>query len=60
MWALDTEALAWRELSVQGSAPNARNAAVMGALAGGRLLLHGGWWPFRETYNGTYLMELEQ
>lgn len=58
-WALDTEALCWRQLSIQGDAPSARNAAMLAPLGGGQLLYHGGWRPFVETFNDTYILQLE-
>ena len=58
-WALDTEALSWRELALERDAPSARNAAVGSRLADGRLAVHGGWWPFKESYNDTHLLELQ-
>jgi hypothetical protein len=56
-WALDTVALRWRQLSIQGDVPCPRNAAVLVAV-GGALVYHGGWRPFQETYNDTFLLEL--
>ncbi len=58
-WALDTQALKWQQLQIEGDQPEPRNAAVLAALGGRRLVYHGGWKPFRETYNDTYVMELQ-
>lgn len=40
--------------------PAARNAATLNAVPGGPLVLHGGWDPFKQTYNDTYLMTMAE
>lgn len=58
-WALDTSAqpLTWRQVSIQGDVPAARNAAVAGVV-GHRVVYHGGWRPFQRTFNDTFEMEV--
>jgi hypothetical protein len=57
----DTEANSWvvPELAAGADVPAPRNAAVMVPLAGGQLLLPGGWRAFVETYNDSYLIGLK-
>ncbi|KXZ45616.1 hypothetical protein GPECTOR_52g19 [Gonium pectorale] len=57
----DTQANRWLEPLVCGPRPAARNAAVMEPLPRGpdgadRFLLHGGWRPFVQTYNDSYIV----
>eukprot|EP00198_Chlamydomonas_reinhardtii_P005763 XP_001695099.1 predicted protein [Chlamydomonas reinhardtii] len=59
---------AWLEVEVEGPAPSPRNASIMVPLqpqplaavgdssAANRFLLHGGWRPFVETYNDSYIV----
>ena len=55
-FVLDTQTLQWRWPTVSsGIIPAARNAATMNGV-GGRLVLHGGWDPFKTTYNDTFLL----
>lgn len=58
-WALDTSAqpLTWRQVSIQGDVPAARNAAVAGVV-GHRVVYHGGWRPFQRTFNDTFELEV--
>ena len=59
---LDTDSLAWTEPQVAaGKLPSARNAASMVQAAAGSstLVLHGGWQAFVETYNDTFLLEMQ-
>ncbi|EFJ43778.1 hypothetical protein VOLCADRAFT_106727 [Volvox carteri f. nagariensis] len=63
----DTQTNRWLEAEVEGTQPSPRNAAIMVPLRtkgcdnsgdGGcdRFVLHGGWWPFVETYDDTYIV----
>ncbi|GIL56650.1 hypothetical protein Vafri_11982 [Volvox africanus] len=65
----DTQSNRWLEVEVEGLRPSPRNAAVMAPLrtegsdgggggggGGGRFVLHGGWRPFSETYDDTYIV----
>lgn len=56
----------WVEVASGGSTPSARNAAAAAMLPNSdgsgskrRLLMHGGWKAFVETYNSTYLVDVE-
>jgi hypothetical protein len=53
----------WLVPEVSGARPSARNAAVLAPLrpADGqaRWLLHGGWRPFVQSYNDSFLVTLE-
>eukprot|EP00775_Hariotina_reticulata_P010210 gene10210-10371_t len=62
---LDTKANAWLEVAVEGDLPAARNAAVIAPLlspagaehhAANKLLLYGGWRAFKETYNDSFII----
>ncbi|KAK9839199.1 hypothetical protein WJX81_000851 [Elliptochloris bilobata] len=55
---LDTQSMTWQYPRVTGgAAPSPRNAAMMVAV-GSRLVLHGGWYPFKQSYNDTYVMDV--
>jgi N-acetylneuraminic acid mutarotase len=58
-FVLDTAANEWRWPDEQdgGAKPAARNAATMNKV-GEQLVLHGGWNPFVETYNDTWVLPL--
>ena len=58
-FVLDTRALRWQypKLAPGGAAPSPRNAATLTAV-GARLVLHGGWNPFVQTYNDTFVMDV--
>ncbi len=59
---LDTASLTWRKSEVAaGQLPSARNAASMVPAAAGSstLVLYGGWKAFVETYNDTFLLEMQ-
>ncbi|KAG2502040.1 hypothetical protein HYH03_000534 [Edaphochlamys debaryana] len=61
----DTQAKRWLEAKVEGPRPRARNAHVMVPLrpaagsAADRFLLHGGWRPFVESYNDSFIVTVE-
>ena len=52
----NTKERRWRWPQPRGG-PSPRNAGSLTALADGRLVAHGGWDPFKETYNDTFLLE---
>ncbi|GLI65268.1 hypothetical protein VaNZ11_008758 [Volvox africanus] len=66
----DTQSNRWLEVEIEGPRPSPRNAAVMvplrtegssgdgggGSSGGDRFVLHGGWRPFTETYDDTYIV----
>ncbi|PNH07325.1 Acyl-CoA-binding domain-containing protein 5 [Tetrabaena socialis] len=61
----DTQANRWVEAAVEGPLPSPRNAAILAPLrstvdGGSRFVLHGGWWPFVETYNDTYILTVKE
>lgn len=55
-FVLNTEKLEWQWPEVNDAKPAARNAATAALLPDGRILLHGGWYPFKETYNDTWIL----
>lgn len=42
---------------VPGAGPSPRNAATLTAV-GSQLMLYGGWNPFVQSYNDTYIMDV--
>ncbi|GLC36198.1 hypothetical protein PLESTB_001369300 [Pleodorina starrii] len=62
----DTQTNRWIEPEVEGPRPSPRNAAILAPLrrnghgggggGGDRFVLHGGWRPFVETYDDTYIV----
>jgi hypothetical protein len=46
----------WQKVALEGATPAARNAAILAPLGGQRLLYHGGWRPFVETYDDTWII----
>ena len=47
----------WVAVQPAGGGPSPRNAAATAALPGGRLLVVGGWNPFRVSYDDTWVLE---
>lgn len=46
----------WQKPDISGSVPRARNAAVACLLEQNKMLLHGGWEPFRNTYSDSLIL----
>ncbi len=58
LFVLDTKQLQWQYPRLApGAGPSPRNAATVTAV-GGKLVLYGGWNPFVETYNDTFVMDV--
>ena len=58
LWSFDTASEQWEnhgKSAEQGPSP--RNAAVMEAV-GGKLVHHGGWLPFKQTYSDTWTLDV--
>lgn len=59
-FVLDTQRMQWRYPKLaDSSGPAPRNAATLTAV-GDKLVMYGGWNPFVETYNDTYVMDVSQ
>ena len=58
-FVLDTRALAWQypKPAPGAAGPSPRNAATLTAV-GSSLVLHGGWNPFVQSYNDTFVMDV--
>lgn len=58
LWTFNTESEQWQSQgkSDAQSGPSPRNAAVMEAV-GNQLVHHGGWLPFKQTYNDTWTLD---
>ena len=56
---LDSKALCWQypKLAPGAAGPSPRNAATLTAV-GSSLVLYGGWNPFVQSYNDTYVMDV--
>ena len=50
---------AWRINTVAGRGPSARNAAIACVVADAKMLLHGGWDPFKQTYSDSFVLQSE-
>ena len=50
---------AWQTVTVAGQGPSARNAAIACVVADRKMLLHGGWDPFKQTYSDSFLLQSE-
>lgn len=50
---------AWQTDTVVGQGPSARNAAIACVVADRKMLLHGGWDPFKQTYSDSFLLQSE-
>ena len=48
---------AWQSPELSGEGPAARNAAVACFVGDNRILVHGGWDPFKHTYDDSYLLQ---
>lgn len=48
---------AWQKEPVAGQGPSARNAAIACDVADGKMLLHGGWDPFKQTYGDSFILQ---
>ena len=48
---------AWQKPVVSGKGPAARNAAVACLADDNSILLHGGWNPFKLTYDDSYILK---
>ena len=46
----------WHKIETSGTSPAARNAAVACLVEQNKMLLHGGWEPFRNTFSDTFLL----
>ena len=46
----------WQRFDVAGQGPRARNAAIACVIADKHMLLHGGWDPFKHTYDDTFTL----
>ncbi len=61
---LDTRSMAWQQpgLPAGQALPSARNAAALVPAAPGSssLVLHGGWKAFVESYDDTFVVEVQQ
>ena len=50
---------AWHIITVAGQGPSARNAAIACVVADRKMLLHGGWDPFKQTYSDSFILQSE-
>lgn len=50
---------AWQIHTMAGQSPSARNAAIACVVADRRMLLHGGWDPFKQTYSDSFILQSE-
>ena len=57
VFVYNVEHNAWQQPTVTGPKPRARNAAVACLVTPTSMLLHGGWNPFRETYEDTFYLK---
>lgn len=58
LFAFDAVQRTWQHPASETSGlPQPRNAHSMTSLADGRLLIHGGWDPFKVSFNDTYAIE---
>lgn len=48
----------WQRHNVTGHGPRARNAAIACVIVEKHMLLHGGWDPFKETYDDTFILHI--
>lgn len=48
---------AWQMQKVAGRGPSARNAAIACVVAERKMLLHGGWDPFKQTYSDSFILQ---
>ena len=55
----DTQHNRWEQPAVSGSKPRARNAAVASMVSDKEMLLHGGWNPFKETYDDSFVLKVQ-
>ncbi|KAL0052870.1 hypothetical protein WJX82_009025 [Trebouxia sp. C0006] len=46
----------WQKTDISGSVPAARNAAVACLIEQDKMLMHGGWEPFRNTYSDSFVL----
>ena len=49
----------WQNHTTTGHGPSARNAAIACVIADNKMLLHGGWDPFRQTYSDSFILQHE-
>lgn len=59
VFSYDTVDNAWQKEPVAGQGPSARNAAIACAVADRKMLLHGGWDPFKQTYCDSFILQSE-
>jgi hypothetical protein len=58
-WVFDASTEEWRAVALTGAAPRGRNAAAaapLGPEGSGKVLLHGGWLAFQETYGDSFVL----
>ena len=59
-FVLDTKQMKWLYPKLAGGAgPMPRNAATLTAV-GDKLVMYGGWNPFVQSYNDTYVMNVSE
>ena len=46
----------WQKHEVSGRGPAARNAAVACLIDKNKMLLHGGWEPFKNTFSDSFVL----
>lgn len=59
LFTYNTVENAWQKEPVAGQGPSARNAAIACGVAEGKMLLHGGWDPFKQTYGDSFILQSE-
>lgn len=57
LFMYDPRAGLWKWPAKEVSSPRPRNAHSLTPLQNGRLLMHGGWDPFKLSYNDTFLLD---
>ncbi len=58
-WVFEASNEKWQAVALAGAAPRGRNAAAaapLGPEGSGKVLLHGGWLAFQETYGDSFVL----